>query len=162
MMYFLLAETWDKAFHSFIRSFIQPIHGLFYVYISQQRYQSGRAARPNWSSPTLWHDFQGELQEGGGISHSFYLGKGLTVHPFFSFLFCRHTWLAGIISSPIFRHLARVQPCSKFSDRFTEGSAPTYVNDTLTGHHLKQSEFVVNVYSVILEEMRKIFSKQSI
>lgn len=40
MMYFLWSWNLDKAFHSFI----YPKHGLRYVYISQQRYQSGSAA----------------------------------------------------------------------------------------------------------------------
>lgn len=126
----------------FIHSFIHPKHGLCYVYISQQRYQSGSAARQNWSSPTAWHDLQGAI---GGRSHI--LSSSLRVwwvHLFFSIQFCRHTWLAGIIRSPIFRHLAWVQPHSEFSDRFTEGSAPTYVTSMLTGRsQIKSSPEII-------------------
>lgn len=102
--------------------------------------------------------FAGSTEGGARVGECHILSTSLRVkraHPFFTFPFCRYTWLAGNISSPIFRHLARVQPGSKFSDRFTEGSAPTYANGMLTGHHVKWLELGGNVYPVILEERQK-------
>lgn len=137
MMYFHWSWNLGQSL-SFIHSFIQNMDSATFISLSRDI----SLDRQNWSSPTAWHDLQGAIE---GRSHI--LSSSLRVwwvHLFFSIQFCRHTWLAGIIRSPIFRHLAWVQPHSKFSDRFTEGSAPTYVTSMLTGRsQIKSSPEII-------------------
>lgn len=107
---------------AFIHSFIPNIHSAMFLSLSRDITVVARPeTKLKLSHSVAW--FTGVIW---ATSHILYSSLRVCwVHLLFSFLFCRRTWLTGIISSAIFTRLERAQPQSKFSDRFTEGSTPT-------------------------------------